>query len=88
MRPGGLIYYYKGAHGHAISDFTRGNRDPPHSDCPMTVREREFESEEARLRSEEYIGHFSARIAAAHYNRGNAYRVAEELDRAIEDYGA
>ena len=83
----GLIYYYKGAHGYAISDFTRAIEILP-TQIVLDREEREFESEEARLRSEEYIGHFSARIAAVHNNRGNAYRAVGELDQAIEDYGA
>lgn len=83
----GLIYYYKGAHDYAISDFTRAIEILP----TQVVHDREektFESEEARLRSKEYISHFSARIAAVHNNRGNAYRAVGEFDQAIEDYGA
>ena len=83
----GLIYYYKGAHGYAINDFTRAIEILP-TQIVQDREEREFESEEARLRSEEYISHFSARIAAVHNNRGNAYRAVGELDQAIEDYGA
>ena len=83
----GLIYYYKGAHDYAISDFTRAIDILP-TQIINDGEEREFESEEARLRSEEYISHFSARIAAVHNNRGNAYRAVGELGQAIEDYGA
>ena len=83
----GLIYYYKGAHDYAINDFTRAIEILP-TQVIQDREEREFESEEARLRSEEYISHFSARIAAVHNNRGNAYRAVGELDLAIEDYGA
>ena len=83
----GLIYYYKGAYDYAISDFTRAIEILP-TQIVHDREEREFESEEARLRSEEYIGHFSARIAAVHNNRGNAYRAVGELDQSIEDYGA
>ena len=83
----GLIYYNKGVHDYAINDFTRAIDILP----TQIVHDREeqaFESEEARLRSEEYISHFSPRIAAVHNNRGNAYRAVGEFDQAIEDYGA
>ena len=83
----GLIYYHKGAHDYAISDFTRAIDILP-TQIVHDPEEREFESEEARLRSEEYIGHFSDRFAAVHNNRGNSYRAVGELDQAIEDYGA
>ena len=83
----GLIYYYKGAHDYAISDFTRAIDILP-TQIVHEREEREFESQEARLRSEEYISHFSDRIAAVYNNRGNVYRAVGELDQAIEDYGA
>ena len=83
----GLIHYYKGAHDYAISDFKRAIDILP-TQAVHDREEKTFESEEARLRSEEYISHFSARIAAVHNNRGNAYRAVGEFDRAIEDYGA
>ena len=83
----GLIYYYKGTHDYAINEFTRAIEILP-TQIVHDREEGEFESEEARLRSEEYFGHFSARIAAVHNNRGNAYRAVGELDLAIEDYGA
>lgn len=83
----GLIYYNKGAHDYAISDFTRAIDILP-TQMLHDREEKTFESEEARLRSQEYISHFSARIAAVHNNRGNAYRAVGEFDKAIEDYGA
>ena len=83
----GLVYYYKGAYDNAISDFARAIEILPNQ-IVLDREEREFESEEARLRSEEYISHFSARIAAVHNNRGNAYRAVGEFDEAIEDYEA
>ena len=83
----GLIYYYKGAYDYAISDFTRAIEILP-TQVIQDREEKAFESEEARLRSEEYISHFSARIAAVHNNRGNAYRAVGEFDEAIEDYEA
>ena len=83
----GLIYYYKGAHDYAINDFTRAIEILP-TQIVHDRKEKAFESEEARLRSEEYISHFSARIAAVHNSRGNAYRAVGELDEAIEDYEA
>ena len=85
-----LIYYYKGTHDYcflAINNFTRAIEILPTQVVNDHV-EREYESEESRLRSEEYITHLSDRIAAVHYNRGNAYRAVGELDQAVEDYGA
>ena len=83
----GTLYYYKGAHDYAINDFTRAIEILP-TQMVHDPEEGEFESEEARRRSEEYISHLSDRIAAVHYNRGNAYRAAGELEQAIEDNGA